>query len=96
MPHIQVANVILINKSIFSFLLYAAFLNGIQKRKTIPPKMPACTNLSKSIEASHGASGRSSPGKHTRISANKNQAMPGKNFENPGSLKEELLFKSIV
>ncbi len=96
MPHIQVAKVILINRRTFSFLSKEVFLNGRQNRKTMPPKSPACTSLSTSIKSSQPASGMLFPGKQIKMSTNKNQAMPGKNFRSPKSLNEELLSKSIV
>jgi hypothetical protein len=92
-PQTQVDNVIFINRLIFSFFSREVFLKGMQNKKTIPPKMPPCTTLSKSMAANQGVSGKSSPGKQTSTSTNKNQAMPGANFVNGGDLKEELLLK---
>ena len=90
-PHRQTANVIFMNRLILSFLSIKTFLNALQNRNTIPPKSPACTSLSKLIKSSHPVSGILSPGKHTKMSTNKNQAMPGKKLTIPNCL-EELLF----
>jgi len=95
MPHTQVAMVIFMNRLILSCLSKDAFRNGRQKRKTIPPKSPACTSLSKSIKFAQPISGMLSPGRQIKMSTNKNQAMPGKNFIRPIPEKGEWLFKTV-